>query len=669
MVGYAFFQASTLGMRSQAHALNTIGTNVANVNTGGFKRTDTHFETLLSKTLDQNVSDIGGVKPKDYQIIDSQGVIQSSSRDLDLAIVGSGFFQVSTSLTDTGDANLLYTRDGSFRTSVENTITVPGAGYSAVTPVAVDSNGVQINPITAKDGYLVDKNGYYVLGWSAQTDGTFSNTGAAAPMRIDPNAFINTFTPTTTATFRANLPANIDITTDHATAVLAADQGATNPNLVTYTAEIVDSNGKKQTARINMTKSAVNQWDISATTSRATSPQTDTILLSGSLEAGDQYSATVNGTTETYTALGTEASIADVRNALLAQINANATISANVTATAGNTPGEITLTANAAATTFTSSAAAANGASTAQVDTVTIGGTVEAGDQYSVVVDGNTVTYTVAGTEPNLAAIRTGLVTAINANATVSGTVTAAPGAANGEITLTAVAAGNPFASSVSTPVSGATADNTATVTTTTANIKTTADNVATSGSSTATQMSAITTIDFSSLGVLSATSPSTANLTLAFADGGTATVAMNVKDLTQYASSFLPQSFSDNGLASANMTRVQFDAAGHVIGTFSDGTERQVYKIPLVTFANPNGLEMKSGMVFAQSELSGTPTLYGADSTNVGSFAPNSVELSNVDMAAEFSRMIMVQNAYNTNATVFKTVDEMTMVARDLKA
>ena len=50
MVGFNFYQTSTLAMRSNAHALDTIGNNIANVNTGGYKRTDTHFETLLSKT-------------------------------------------------------------------------------------------------------------------------------------------------------------------------------------------------------------------------------------------------------------------------------------------------------------------------------------------------------------------------------------------------------------------------------------------------------------------------------------------------------------------------------------------------------------------------------------------------------------------------------------------
>ena len=63
-MGYNLFQPATLGMKSHAHALDTIGINVANVNTGGYKRTDTRFETMISKSLSQQ-TDMGGMKPKD----------------------------------------------------------------------------------------------------------------------------------------------------------------------------------------------------------------------------------------------------------------------------------------------------------------------------------------------------------------------------------------------------------------------------------------------------------------------------------------------------------------------------------------------------------------------------------------------------------------------------
>ena len=122
-------------------------------------------------------------------------------------------------------------------------------------------------------------------------------------------------------------------------------------------------------------------------------------------------------------------------------------------------------------------------------------------------------------------------------------------------------------------------------------------------------------------------------------------------------------------GLGIADLSDISFDNAGHVIGTFSDGTQRAIYKMPLYDFANPNGLDSSNGMLFQQTEASGEPVEFFADQSGKADFMPSAIEISNVDIAQEFARMIQTQNAYNMSATTFKTIDEMTTVARDLKA
>src|SRR3989338_5770522 len=107
---YNAFAPSVLGMKSQAQSLGTISMNIANATTGGYKRTETRFQTVLSESLGQQ-SDLGGVRPKEVQMIDQQGIVLTTSRDLDLAIVGDGFFVVSTALTG---GQTYYTRDGAF---------------------------------------------------------------------------------------------------------------------------------------------------------------------------------------------------------------------------------------------------------------------------------------------------------------------------------------------------------------------------------------------------------------------------------------------------------------------------------------------------------------------------------------------------------------------------
>ena len=190
MSGNGLFQTSTLGMRAQAHQLNTIGYNVANVNTGGFKRIDTQFETILSDNQFQH-RDLGGVKPYARATNDVQGRIQQSNNVLDLAIVGQGFFAVQPDLTSADD--IFYTRDGAFEIGIAD---------GQTSSVTADDGST----ITVSNGYLVDKNGMYLRGSPIEADGTFSS-GAAAPMRVDQFAFINLGQATTQAVLELNLPA------------------------------------------------------------------------------------------------------------------------------------------------------------------------------------------------------------------------------------------------------------------------------------------------------------------------------------------------------------------------------------------------------------------------------------------------------------------------------
>ncbi|MEK9753046.1 MAG: flagellar hook-basal body complex protein [Rhodospirillaceae bacterium] len=651
MPGYYLFQTPTLGMRSQAHALNTIGINVANVNSGGYKRTDTSFETLISRTLYEQ-SDIGGVKPKDYQRISEQGLVNSSPRDLDIAINGDGFFYVSPTFDVTDE--IFFTRDGSFQI---------GTADGQTSSVTADDSST----ITISNGYLVDKNGYYVLGILPDPNtGLFSATSSLQPLRIDEWTFVDQFTTTSTANLGLNLPSSNEIISNHAGVVLAANAGTNNENLEVFSIQVVDSSGNKQTAQMNFTKSANNRWEVSATTSRATTLQTDTVILQGTVEAGDNYSVTVDGTTVTYTTTGAEGSLGAVRSALVAAINANATIAAKLTASAGTAAGEITLTANAAATQFTTTLSSADG-TTAQVDTIGLSGTVEAGDQYSVTVQGTTVTYTATGAEANLAAIRDNLVSALQANATINSTVIAAASGANG-ITLTARNAGSAFTTTVATPVTGGTADNAAVVNTTTANVTGTTDNATYIGTKTNYQTTAAQTLNFDGDGDFTA-GQTALSFSLSFADGATATVAIDMSQMQQFGADFLKYNYDHNGLAKASMTGTHFDDSGRVVGSFQDGTQRVIYKLPLAQFSNPDGLEMLNGMIFRETPDSGADITVFADESGRASFTPYAYEISNVDITTEFTKMIQVQNAYNSSATVFRTVDEMLTVARDLKA
>ena len=195
MSGYGLFQPSTLGMRSQTHKLNQIGTNVANVHTGGYRRTDVEFETMVSKTM-FGQSDIGGVKPKAYNRFDTQGTLMGSPNPLDVAIVGHGFLMVSPKVSVGSD--IFYTRDGALEVS-----TVEGETTSVT---AADGN-----TITVDKGYLVDKHGYFVQGYKVLDDGSFPTTGNGQAMRVDGYAFSDMGQATTTMNLDLNLTASDEV--------------------------------------------------------------------------------------------------------------------------------------------------------------------------------------------------------------------------------------------------------------------------------------------------------------------------------------------------------------------------------------------------------------------------------------------------------------------------
>lgn len=159
-----------------------------------------------------------------------------------------------------------------------------------------------------------------------------------------------------------------------------------------------------------------------------------------------------------------------------------------------------------------------------------------------------------------------------------------------------------------------------------------------------------------------------TLNFTVTWDDGQTSSVALDVSDVTSIGSGFFYTDFQKDGRTPGDLESFHFDEVGHVVGRFTNGIERNLYKVPLATFTNPDGLEIRQGNLFAESLASGSAVNRVAGIDGFAIFSPFAHELSNVNLADEFNKMIMAQQAYNTSATVFRTVDEMTRTAADLK-
>ncbi len=109
------------------------------------------------------------------------------------------------------------------------------------------------------------------------------------------------------------------------------------------------------------------------------------------------------------------------------------------------------------------------------------------------------------------------------------------------------------------------------------------------------------------------------------------------------------------NGFAAGQLQSVAVDGQNQISGTFSNGQTIPLAEITLATFNGENALQALNGGAYAATVDSGPPIL-GATGTITGS----SLEASNVDIATQFSQLIVAQQAYSANARVMSTADQM---------
>ncbi|HAQ01274.1 flagellar hook protein FlgE [Rhodospirillum rubrum] len=99
---------------------------------------------------------------------------------------------------------------------------------------------------------------------------------------------------------------------------------------------------------------------------------------------------------------------------------------------------------------------------------------------------------------------------------------------------------------------------------------------------------------------------------------------------------------------------------AGLVYANFTNGISYPIYQVPLAMFSNVNGLEAVSGTAYSATVKSGTPTYVTAGTGGSGGVSSGSVESSTVDTAAEFSKLIVSQQAYSAATQIISSNQEM---------
>jgi len=112
--------------------------------------------------------------------------------------------------------------------------------------------------------------------------------------------------------------------------------------------------------------------------------------------------------------------------------------------------------------------------------------------------------------------------------------------------------------------------------------------------------------------------------------------------------------------------TSVSISTNGEVTTNGANGTQN--FKLQLIRFANPAGLESMGRNLYRETAASGTPETGSADENGFGSFQQGFLEMSNVKVVEEMVRMIIAQRAYEVNSKAVQAADEMMQQSNNLR-
>lgn len=766
------------GLQNHQTRMDVIGNNISNVNTVGFKASRVKFQDVFSQTL-QGASGatgtLGGTNPvqigmgvgvASIDTVFTDGSLQTTGKQTDLAISGKGFFVLSDGIEQ------VYTRAGGFDFDTAGNFIVPGTGYkvqgwSADSTGAINTSstagdikipgGTQMpakvttginytNNLSASDAIgttiVSSTNVYDSLGnphkvnqtfvkesdntWLASTGvpGSDVTAGALSKVSFTKDGIlkdISTITVTPIPTAAIRIP---DGTATNPTLQLNNTLGSANKSVYT----VFDKDNVPHEVQVLFTNTAPNQWSYSVTDQanpNAAELTRGTTTFNGTQYTNFPISFTLAGTTNPITINAPSAASQKDPRGTDGGTLVDGFAKGNVTTT-----GLQLNTTNPSTSVVSQTVVDGSGASHALDITFTNTNATT----WSYVVHDNTAANAgadVAGTVTYAAGAYSGLPTSYIGAAgagigtidlVFSGSVAPAAGSSAGTPAATAGAAAvtrlnglqldctnNPIPiTQTVTDSSGITHDLSITFTNTGANkwgyiihetIATGAVSPAattagadvtgsmtydpTNGYSPLAEFTGISggtvafTVDNTSAAtgakapdyttstVAAGTSPYTTGSTqipLRFIPTGGAdavTLDMNMGTLTQYGGSSAVVVEQD-GYATGSLESTSINTSGVIIGQFSNGEILSLAQVALANFNNPSGLTKTGDSLYVKSTNSGEPLVGAANTSGLGGFNSGSLEISNVDLAQQFSDMIVTQRGFQANSKIITTTDTM---------
>jgi len=143
---------------------------------------------------------------------------------------------------------------------------------------------------------------------------------------------------------------------------------------------------------------------------------------------------------------------------------------------------------------------------------------------------------------------------------------------------------------------------------------------------------------------------------------------ANGAASLTGFGSASATSSITQNGNPAGTITALGIDAEGQILATFGTGAAIVIGQLALANFNNPEGLTKLGSNKYGESQASGIANVGTAGTGGRGTLTGGALEQSNVDIAQEFTQMILAQRGYQANSKSITVTDELLVETLNLK-
>ncbi|GAB1484378.1 flagellar hook protein FlgE [Treponema sp.] len=140
------------------------------------------------------------------------------------------------------------------------------------------------------------------------------------------------------------------------------------------------------------------------------------------------------------------------------------------------------------------------------------------------------------------------------------------------------------------------------------------------------------------------------------------------VNTVTQFAERSSTKAFMQDGYPMGYLENFKIDQSGIITGVYSNGTNRLLGQVAMASFTNPGGLEKSGENNFVVSNNSGLANITPSGVAGKGKLIAGALEMSNVDLAEQFTDMIVTQRGFQANSKTIQTSDQMLQELLTLK-